>query len=66
MPTEKLLRRAVKTDVCKHGGEESDSVVTLVESSPKGDSQSNVVTLRDRRKILKGESERTKLVLEPN
>ena len=37
--------------------------MTIVESSPKGDSQSNVVSLRDRCKILKGESERTKLGL---
>ena len=71
MPTEKLLQRAVKatpiwdvlSDVCKQGGDESDSAVTLVELSPKGESQSNVVSLRDRCKIPKRESERTKLGL---
>ena len=36
----------VLNDVCKQRGKESDSAVTLVESSPKGESQSNGIAER--------------------
>ena len=36
----------VLNDVCKQRGKESDSAMTLVESSPKGDSQSNGIAER--------------------
>ena len=36
----------VLSDVCKQRGKESDSAVTLVESSPKGESQSNGIAER--------------------
>ena len=32
--------------MCKQRGKESDSAVTLVESSPKGESQSNIIAER--------------------
>ena len=36
----------VLNDVCKQRGKESDSAVTFVESSPKGESQSNGIAER--------------------
>ena len=49
VPTEKLFSKVTKgnpildvlNDVCKQREKGSDSAVTLVESSPKGESQSN-------------------------